>query len=109
MNNLEGQFLSKATSLFGNEDGTRWWEQNKALLTHPLFLQGTVVFYTEDITNFQKILQHLHADEHTVWAHPHPDFGNCFGVYIVRQGCHIIYQGRSVEHVKKYLGIKAAL
>jgi hypothetical protein len=53
---------------------------------------------------FITVMERLHVDKNTVWAHTHPHRERFFGVYIVRRGKNIIYKGRSEKEVERRLG-----
>lgn len=90
---MEGQkinMLCIASNLIGKDDAKSWWKRYSMIFTHPLFITDKNISF--DGTD-------------TVWAHPHPDLKRSFGVYIVKHGSHIVYEGRSENQVAWCLGI----
>jgi hypothetical protein len=96
--------LLEANRLIGPTDAQRWWRKNKDIFTHPRFVERWVPDYT-NYENFAKIY-FGHTD--AVWAQPARGQGK-FGVYIVRRGRKILYEGRDERQVAHWLGISAKL
>lgn len=92
-----------ASGVLGPQDADHWYEKHATLFTHPRFTDALGAL--GDITQIMPPM----VDDNTVWAHTHPNWGQSFGVYIVRRGGEIIYEGRSEEEVKRLLGMKSAL
>ena len=97
--------LAYSTRLIGAKDTQSWWTDNEDVFTHPHFTQ----LFVPDHANFERLSKHLFGCDDTVWAHTHPDWKRSFGVYIVRRGKEIIYQGRNENRVALHLGLRAKL
>lgn len=100
------KLLSKARRLLGVPDADSWYQRHTALFTHPRFTEE-LVQRTDD--SVARMMQRIGADKNTVWAHTHPDWNRSFGVWIVRRGSEIIYEGRREVDVEHLLGLRAAL
>ena len=94
--------FKKGIELLGNDDAQLWWSENKDVFTHPNFIQRRVVLAPHCIDGVMKREKY---DDTTVWAHTHPWWDSKFGVYIVRVGKEVIYEGRDIDKVREYLGI----
>lgn len=102
---IPSRLLGVAKCLIGCNDAELWYRRYYMLYKHPRFTEEQVplVDTNGDSDQFQKIWQRLHLDDNTIWAHPHPDWQRSFGVYIVRRGRQILYQGRSEFEVEQLL------
>lgn len=102
----QSQMLKFATGLIGRPDAESWYYGHEALFTHPHFTEEPVLFHGRSLA---RVMRRLNIHETTVWAHTHPDWQRSFGVFIVRRGGEIIYEGRSEHEVERLLGLKAKL
>lgn len=94
-----------ACGLIGPEDAMHWYKSHQQLFTHPRFIEEMIYHTTGAV---RRVMSNHNIPSNAIWAHPHPDRTN-FGVYIVRQGEGIIYQGRSTGEVMRFLGMKVSL
>ena len=100
---LSSKLLDFAITLIGKKDAESWYENHIVLFQQPQFTEELILFLD---SHLMKMMQKLGFDETTTWAHTHPDWHHSFGVYIVRKGTDIVYEGRSAQEVEKLLGIK---
>lgn len=94
-----------ACALIGYEDAAHWYKSHQRLFTHPRFVEE-MIYNTADAV--KRVMSSHGIPCTAIWAHPYPDRYN-FGVYVVRQGESIMYQGRSKDEVMRLLGMKASL
>ena len=96
--------LSYANKLIGVDDATVWWQENIDVFNHDRFTEMIVPFVDNFICQaFDRAMESANANEDTVWAHTHPYWQRKFGVYIVRHGREIIYEGRNEREVASLL------
>lgn len=105
---IRNEFASKerfleASKLIGPADAQRWWRKNADIFTHPRFVERWV----PDHANYENFAKIFFGHTDAVWAQPARG-RNKFGVYIVRRGRKVVYEGRDERQVASWLGIRAA-
>lgn len=98
--------LKQARNLLGVSDADSWYQRHIQIFTHPRFTEDPVSCNDHSVV---RMMQHLGIDSETVWVHTHPHWHDSFGVWIVRRGKEIIYEGREESKVKYYLGLKSCM
>lgn len=99
--------LENASRLIGKEDALNWYNKHEAMFKHPRFTDRIVLSNDEELVS--RIMRRLGFDGATIWAHTHPDWQSSFGIYIVRRGTKIVYEGASEHCVEQWLGLKALM
>lgn len=102
---FNSRLFRKASSLIGKEDAKFWFQNHRGLFTHPRFTEAPI----RNERDVRQEMWRLNYDDNTIWAHTHWNWLDSFGVYIVRRGSSVVYEGRSEVQVENWLRLRAAL